>query len=150
MQALTELSWPVDQARGQADALTAHSGPGRRSRSPAGPQRRALRQDPRQQPAMPALGGYRPPRGRGPPERSVADLLWTRADELPDAQAITGLPGIIVENGTWTRPRQPAWGFVRTIDYWLWGLGTGSWPILVPCQRIASALAPQAGHGSQP
>ena len=29
----------------------------------------------------------------------MADLLWTRADELPDAQAITGLLGIIVENG---------------------------------------------------
>ena len=61
----------------------------------------------------------------GAPERSVADLLWTRADELPDAQAITGLLGIIVENGNLDQAKATAWGFVRTIDYWLWGLGTG-------------------------
>ena len=86
----------------------------------------------------------------GAPERSVADLLWTRADELPDAQAITDLLGIIVENGNLDQAKATAWGFVRTIDYWLWGLGNGFTVDPVRCQRIASALAPLAGHGSQP
>jgi streptomycin 6-kinase len=81
----------------------------------------------------------------GAPERSVADLLWTRADELPDAQAITGLLGIIVENGNLDQAKATAWGFVRTIDYWLWGLGNGFTVDPVRCQRIASALAPLAG-----
>jgi streptomycin 6-kinase len=86
----------------------------------------------------------------GAPERSVADLLWTRADELPDAQAITGLLGIVVENGDLDQAKATAWGFVRTIDYWLWGLENGFTVDPVRCQRIASALAPLAGHGSQP
>lgn len=86
----------------------------------------------------------------GAPERSVADLLWTRADELPDAQAITGLLGIIIENGNLDPAKATAWGFVRTIDYWLWGLENGFTVDPVRCQRIASALAPLAGHGSQP
>jgi streptomycin 6-kinase len=82
----------------------------------------------------------------GAPERSVADLLWTRADE----QAITGLLGIIVENGNLDQAKATAWGFVRTIDYWLWGLGNGFTVNPVRCRRIASALAPLTGHGSQP
>jgi len=86
----------------------------------------------------------------GAPERSVADLLWTRADELPDAQAITGLPGIIAENGNLDPAKAAAWGFVRTIDYWLWGLGNGFTTDPARCQRIASAPAPLAGPGSQP
>jgi streptomycin 6-kinase len=86
----------------------------------------------------------------GVPERSVADLFWTRADELPDAQAITGLLAIIVENGNLDQAKATAWGFVRTIDYWLWGLENGFTVDPARCQRIASALAPLAGHGSQP
>ena len=83
----------------------------------------------------------------GAPERSVADLLWTRADELPDTHAITGLLGIIAENGNLDQAKATAWGFVRTIDYWLWGLANGLTVDPARCQRIASALAPLAGHG---
>jgi len=36
------------------------------------------------------------------------------ADELPDAQAVTGLLGIIVENGNLDQAKATAWGFVRT------------------------------------
>ncbi|HEY6791610.1 MAG TPA: hypothetical protein VI365_30285 [Trebonia sp.] len=35
----------------------------------------------------------------GAPERSVAELLWTRADELPGPYAINGLLDTVVENG---------------------------------------------------
>jgi len=86
----------------------------------------------------------------GAPERSVADLLWTRADELPDAQAITGLLGIIARSGNLDQAKATAWGFVRTVDYWLWGLENGLTVDPARCQRIASALAPVAGHGSRP
>ena len=40
-----------------------------------------------------------PAAAAGAPERSVAELLWTRASELPGPHAITGLLATIVENG---------------------------------------------------
>jgi streptomycin 6-kinase len=80
----------------------------------------------------------------GTPERSVAELLWTRADELPSPQAITGLLDTVVENGQLDRAKAIAWGFVRSIDYWLWGLDNGLTSDPIRCQRIASALAPAA------
>jgi streptomycin 6-kinase len=87
----------------------------------------------------------------------VAELLWTRADELPSSQAITGLLDTVVENGQLDRAKAIAWGFVRSIDYWLWGLDNGLTSDPVRCQRIASALAPaaqcataQARQGSRP
>jgi len=82
-----------------------------------------------------------PAAASGAPERSVAELLWTRADELPDAQAITGLLDVIIENGHLDRAKAVAWGFVRTIDYWLWGLENDLTIDPVRCERIAAALA---------
>jgi hypothetical protein len=35
----------------------------------------------------------------------VAELLWTRADELPSPQAITGLLNTVVENGQLDRAK---------------------------------------------
>jgi streptomycin 6-kinase len=84
----------------------------------------------------------------GAPERSVAELLWTRADELHDPQAITGLLGILIDSGQLDRAKATAWAFVRSIDYWLWGLQNGLTIDPVRCQRVAGALAPLAGHGS--
>jgi streptomycin 6-kinase len=55
-------------------------------------------------------------------------LLSDRASSrlgLPDAQAITGLLDTIVENGRLDRARAVAWGVVRSIDYWLWGVANG-------------------------
>lgn len=77
----------------------------------------------------------------GAPERLTAELLWTRPDELPGPQAITSLLGTLVDHGQLAAAKAVAWGFVRTIDYWLWGLENGltSDP---RCQRIAEALAP--------
>jgi streptomycin 6-kinase len=85
----------------------------------------------------------------GAPERSVAELLWTRADELPGPQAITGLLGILTESGQMDRARATAWGFVRSIDYWLWGLENGLTIDPARCRRVASALAPLAEHSNQ-
>jgi streptomycin 6-kinase len=86
----------------------------------------------------------------GAPERSVAELLWTRADELPGPQAITGLLDTVVENGRLDRAKAFAWGFVRTVDYWLWGLDNGLTSDPIRCQRVAGALAPVAEQGNLP
>lgn len=86
----------------------------------------------------------------GAPERSAAELLWTRADELPGPQAITGLLDTVVENGQLDRAKAVAWGFVRAIDYWLWGLDNGLTSDPIRCQRVADALAPMAEQGHLP
>jgi streptomycin 6-kinase len=61
----------------------------------------------------------------GAPERSVVELIWIRADELPDPQAITGLLGILVDSEQLDRAKATAWGFIRSIDSALWGLDNG-------------------------
>lgn len=85
----------------------------------------------------------------GAPERSVAELLWTRADELPGPQAITGLLGTLVDHGQLDAAKAVAWGFVRTIDYWLWGLENGLTSDPLRCQRIAEALAVHVYAGTR-
>jgi streptomycin 6-kinase len=80
----------------------------------------------------------------GTPERSAAELLWTRADELSGPGAITGLLDTLVESGRLDRAKAVAWSFVRSVDYWLWGLENGLTVDPLRCQRIAGALAPVA------
>jgi streptomycin 6-kinase len=80
----------------------------------------------------------------GAPERSVAELLWTRVDELPSPRTITSLLDTLVEHGQLDRGKAIAWGFVRSIDYWLWGLENGLTSDPLRCQRVAGALAPIA------
>ena len=82
----------------------------------------------------------------GDPERSVPELLWTRADELDDATAITLLLEQIVSSGRLEPDRATAWAFVRTIDYWLWGLRHGLTEDPVRCERIARALLARSGR----
>jgi streptomycin 6-kinase len=77
-------------------------------------------------------------------------LLWTRADELPGPHAITGLLGAVVDHGQLDPAKAVAWSFVRTIDYWLWGLENGLTSDPLRCQRIAGALAPAAEHSNLP
>jgi len=80
----------------------------------------------------------------GAPERSTAELLWTRADELPDAHAITALLDTLVEHGRLDRSKAVGWSFVRTLDYWLWALENGLTVDPLRCERVAGALAPLA------
>jgi streptomycin 6-kinase len=77
----------------------------------------------------------------GAPERSVAELLWTRVDELPGPQGITGLLDAIIKSGQLDRAKAAAWAFVRSIDYWLWGLDNGLTTDPARCRRVAEALA---------
>jgi len=91
-----------------------------------------------------------PAAAAGAPERSVAELLWTRADELPGPHAITALLATIVDHGQLDPAKAVAWGFVRSIDYWLWGLDNGLTSDPLRCQRITSALAPAAGQINLP
>jgi streptomycin 6-kinase len=84
----------------------------------------------------------------GAPERSTAELLWTRVDELPSPHAITSLLRTVVDNGQLDPGKAIAWSFVRSLDYWLWGLQNGLTIDPLRCQRVASALAPMAGQSN--
>jgi streptomycin 6-kinase len=81
----------------------------------------------------------------GTPARSAAELLWTRVDELPGPQAIISVLDTIIENGQLDHAKTAAWAFVRSVDYWLWGLENGLTIDPVRCERVASALAPVVG-----
>jgi streptomycin 6-kinase len=83
-----------------------------------------------------------PKAAAGTPERAIAEMLWTRADELPGPRAITSLLGTLVHHSQLDLAKAAAWSFVRTIDYWLWGLENGLTSDPLRCQRIAAALAP--------
>jgi streptomycin 6-kinase len=78
----------------------------------------------------------------GAPERSVPELLWTRVDELSGPRAIVGLLDSLVESGRLDRDKAIAWGLVRSVDYWLWGLENGLTGDPLRCRRVVGALAP--------
>ena len=86
----------------------------------------------------------------GAPERSVADLLWTRADELPDAQAITGLLGIIVENGNLDQARHPPGASSEPSTTGSGDWGTGSRSILFGASESPAPWHPWPGTAASP
>jgi energy-coupling factor transporter ATP-binding protein EcfA2 len=99
----------------------------------------------------------RHPRGRGRSRgrhphphaghRAVRILPLAARPGPPARRHDPGTPA--VASGPAARPvdhagSQARRGFVRSIDYWLWGLDNGLTSDPVRCQRIASALAPAA------
>lgn len=78
----------------------------------------------------------------GHPERSVAELLWTRLDEVADDTGIRALLATIVSAGELEPDRAYAWAVVRATSYRLWGLENGLTEDPVRCSRLLSALSP--------
>ena len=77
----------------------------------------------------------------GDPEHAVPELLWTRADELEDAEAIQRLLAILASGGELDGEKARGWAMVRCVDYWLWGLENGLTEDPKRCRRILAALA---------
>jgi streptomycin 6-kinase len=77
----------------------------------------------------------------GDPEHAVPELLWTRVDELQDAQAIRRLLAILAGSGELDGEKARGWAIVRCVDYWLWGLENGLTEDPKRCRRILAALA---------
>ena len=76
----------------------------------------------------------------GDPERSVAELLWTRADDVPDAAGLRAVLARVVDAGELDPDRARAWVFARTVDHWLWGLGVGLTEDPRRCARVLAAV----------
>ena len=94
------------------------------------------------------LGGTREPWSAidpkpvsGEPEHAVAELLWTRVDEVADALGIADLLAVLVETAELVADKAHAWAVVRCADYWAWGLEHGLTEDPKRCERIISALA---------
>lgn len=77
----------------------------------------------------------------GDPEHAVPELLWTRVDELEDAQAIRHLLAVLAGSGELDGEKARGWAVVRCVDYWLWGLENRLTEDPKRCQRILAALA---------
>jgi streptomycin 6-kinase len=76
----------------------------------------------------------------GDPEHAVPELLWTRVDELDDAEAIRRLLAILAGSGELEVEKARGWAIVRCVDYWLWGLEHALTEDPKRCRRILAAL----------
>ncbi len=76
------------------------------------------------------------------PERGLAELLFTRVDELSNDGAIRDLLAVIIEAGRLRSERAEVWAFVRTVDYWLWAVAHGLTVDPPRCERVLQALQP--------
>jgi streptomycin 6-kinase len=79
---------------------------------------------------------------QGVPEYSVAELMWTRADELHSDADVRGIFNVIVAAGELDAAAARGWVVTRCVDYWLWGLQRGLTIDPMRCERILSALFP--------
>jgi len=83
----------------------------------------------------------------GDPEYGLAQLLWTR---LEDIQANGGLDRhfrLLVKAAALDEPLARVWTLLRCVDYWLWGLSVGLTEEPARCAVIVAWLVsanPQA------
>jgi streptomycin 6-kinase len=76
----------------------------------------------------------------GDPEYGLAQLLWTR---LEDIQANGGLDRhfrLLVKAAALDEPLARVWTLLRCVDYWLWGLSVGLTEDPVRCAAIVDWL----------
>ena len=76
----------------------------------------------------------------GDPERSVPELLWTRADEVPDPTGLRTLLSAVLDAGSLDPDRAQAWVVARTVDYWQWAVGVGLIDDPQRCARVLTAV----------
>lgn len=76
----------------------------------------------------------------GDPEYAVAELLWTRVDELPSGSGVERLLAVVVEAAELDADRAHDWALVRCVDYWLWGLERGLTADPISCERVLEAI----------
>lgn len=79
----------------------------------------------------------------GDPEFGVAQLLWTRFDELTDRISLERRFDILVETAELDADLAHAWSMVRVVEYWLWALGEGFTEDPEKCRYLLEWLAPQ-------
>ena len=77
---------------------------------------------------------------RGSPEIAVAELLWTRADEVADGAGFVDLLAAVVRAADLDPERARAWALARSLDYLRWGFAHELTEDPPRCARIIRAL----------
>jgi streptomycin 6-kinase len=77
----------------------------------------------------------------GDPEYQVAQLLWTRLDEMAGEAEVRRHVAALVRAAGLDAELARAWTVVRCVDYLLWGLAAGFTEDPVRCRTIADALS---------
>ena len=76
----------------------------------------------------------------GDPEYGLAQLLWTRLEEIEQAAGLSYHFSALVDQAGLDLPRARSWTLVRCVDYWLWALSVGLTEDPVRCEAITTWL----------
>jgi streptomycin 6-kinase len=76
----------------------------------------------------------------GAPEFGIAQLLWTRLEEIEARGGLERALRVLAEAGGLDPVLTRAWTLVRCVDYWLWGLSAGLTYDPARCERIVNRL----------
>ncbi|MER5178928.1 aminoglycoside phosphotransferase family protein [Streptomyces sp. NPDC002896] len=79
----------------------------------------------------------------GDPEYQVAQLLWTRLDEMDGRADLFFHFHALVDAAELDPDVARAWTVVRCIDYWLWGLGAGFTEDPLRCEAMVDVFTPE-------
>jgi streptomycin 6-kinase len=77
----------------------------------------------------------------GDPEYGLAQLLWTRLDEMDAAKGMEYYFDALVDAAGLDHDLAQSWTIVRIVDYWLWALSVGLTEDPAKCAVIMSRLA---------
>ncbi len=72
----------------------------------------------------------------GDPEYGIAQLLWTRLEDLEQAGGLSYHFSALADHAGLDLPRARSWTLVRCLDYWLWALSIGLTEDPVRCEAI--------------
>lgn len=76
----------------------------------------------------------------GDVEYGLAPFLWRRLDEVPNRRAARRTMQTLCEQADLRPERAHGWTLVRSLDYWLWGLGVGLTYDPARCERLSGWL----------
>ncbi|MBX3016145.1 MAG: hypothetical protein KF832_31780 [Caldilineaceae bacterium] len=76
----------------------------------------------------------------GQPEFGLAQLLWTRLDEIEASGGLAKHFALLVEAAGVDYRRAQAWTLVRCVDYWFWALSAGFTEDPMRCARLTTWL----------
>lgn len=77
----------------------------------------------------------------GDPEFGIAQLLWTRLEDIESSGGLDRLFPVLSDAAELDPVLARSWTLVRCVDYWLWGLSAGLTYDPASCERIVDWLA---------
>ncbi len=76
----------------------------------------------------------------GDPEYGIAQLLWTRLEDIEHEGGLSHYFQVLVDQAELDLERARSWTLVRCVDYWLWALSVGLTVDPNRCKRITTWL----------